>query len=87
MCVGHIDAYNGDANFHARHNLFQGYSYFFAEKMEFYKKFIVNVENVVDLLFRNHKHVSVGDRRNIEESETVLSFGNLVARNLTCHYS
>ena len=76
---------NGDTNLYTWTDLFEALSHLAAEAVQFYKKIVIEVENVVDLFFRDAEYMAANDRVYIEECQTVIRLGDFIAGNLTCN--
>ena len=81
----HIDAHHSLAHLDTRADLFEALGHSFGEKMQFSEKFVIKVKDVVNLLFGDAEDMTANHRIDIEESETMFGFGDLVAGNFACH--
>ena len=89
MDVGmrHIDTNNGDTNLDAWANLLESLGNTTAETVEVDKELIIKIKDVVYLLLRNAKDVTLDNGIDIEKSEEIVGLGNLIARNLASNYT
>ena len=86
MCMRHIDAYNSLSHLDAGAHLLQTPRHATAEEVKLREQFVVEVEDVVDLLLGNTEHMAADDRVDVEKSETMLGLGHTVAGYLARHY-
>ena len=87
VCMRHVDSDHCHPYLDARADLFEAFSYGLAEEVQFDKKLIVNIEDIIDLFLGNTEDVAFGDGTDIEECKAVVSFCHFIAGNLACHYS
>lgn len=87
MCVRHINANHCNAHLNAGAYFLESLGNSTAETMQLNEEFIIEVEYIIHLLFRNAKHMTFDYRIHIKESQTIIGFIDLVAGNLARHYT
>ena len=80
----HIDTYHGFADLDAGADLLEPFGDTLGKEMEFTEEVVVEVEDVVDFLFRDAEDVTTDDGVDVEESETTVGLGNTVAGDFAC---
>jgi hypothetical protein len=83
--VRDIDSYDGNTDLNAGTNLFEATRDSAAEAVQFNEEVVVEVENIIDLLFGDAEHVAAHYGIDIEKCQTVVGFGHLVAGYLACN--
>ena len=71
----------------ARNSFFNSSSYRFGKDMHSSQIIITQIENIINLLLRNHQGMSFHQRIDIKESKKAFVFRHLIAGNLTCDNS
>ena len=83
MDMGHVDTHHRFANLDARAHFLQALGHFLCKQMKLAEELIIEVEDIVDLLFGDTQDVTFDDRVDVEEGEAMLRLGHFIARNLT----
>ena len=84
--MGHIDAHHSLADLDAGTDFLEPFGNALGEEVQFGKGGVVEVKDVVDLFLGDAEHMAADDGVDVEESQAVLGFKDLVAGNLTCDY-
>ena len=87
MCVRNINSNNSDTNLDAGAYLLESLGNTTAETVEVDKELIIKIKDVVYLLLRDAKDVTLDNGIDIEKSEEIVGLGNLIARNLASNYT
>ena len=87
VCMGNFQAENALAYLYARDSLADGYSHFLGEYLQTGNLLVAQVKDIVHLVFGDDQRVALLQRVDIQESEVVLVFGNLIAGYLSCYYA
>lgn len=79
--VGHIDAHHGLADLDAGAHLLEALGDALGEEVQLAEELVVEVEDIVDLLLGDAKHVAAHNGVDVEEGQTVVGLGDTVARD------
>lgn len=87
VCMWHIDANDGNADFDTGADLFEAFGYTATEAVQSDKEVVVEVEDIVDLFLGDAEDVALDNGIDIEECQAFVGFGDFVAGYFTCHYA
>ena len=83
--VVHIEAHNGLAHLDAGDRLLETAGHPAREKVQLGEEVVGEVEDIIDFLLGDAKHMTRDDGVDIEKSETTVGLGYTVARYFTSH--
>ena len=86
MNMRYVDAHHSLAHLDTWANLLETLGYTLGEKVQFTEELVVEVEDIVHLFLGDAKYMATDNGVDVEESETMLSFGDFVAGDFSRHY-
>lgn len=87
VCMGNLQSQYALAHLDAGDGLADGYCHFLGKDLQSGNLFVVQIENVVHLVFGNDKSVSFLEGADVKEGEVFFVLGNLVAWYFACYYA
>ena len=87
VCMWHVKSDYSHSNLDTGTYLFDSAGDLAAKAMQLDKEGVVEVENIVNLLLGDAEDMTLYNRIDIEECQTIVGLCNLVAGNLACHYA